>query len=132
MKAKWLLATAAGSLLSVVSIAYCGTDAPANGLSLQGIATIVPAKSTKAEIKSLFGEPWRIVQFNDCGEAMDDQADETWEYGADGPNGAYRIHVEFNDQGIVHLIAKIPDKTIGGKATTAKAAPETPSKGMSM
>ena len=74
MKVKWLLATGAVALLPFASIAYCGTDAPPSGnrLSPQAITTIVPGQSTKAEIKSLFGEPWRVVQFNDCGEAMDD------------------------------------------------------------
>lgn len=134
MKAKWLVATIAAAMLSFASIANCGADAPPNDhrLNPQAIASVVPGQSTEAQVKSLLGEPWRIVQFNDCGEAMDDQADETWEYRAGGPNGAYRFHIEFSDQGTVHLIAKIPDKTAGGKATAAKVAPGTPSKGMSM
>jgi hypothetical protein len=118
------------------SAAYCGNDAPGPGkaaavgtLGAQQLAQVVPGRSTKAQIRSLLGTPWRIVQFNDCGEAMDDQADETWEYRGRGPNGDYRIHIEFDDRGIAHLVAKIPDRTPGGKATAAKLAPAKKSAG---
>ncbi len=80
----------------------------------------------------MLGAPWRVVQFNDCGMAMDDQADETWEYRGADPSGGYRLHVEFADTGLVHLVAKIPDSTPGGAATIAKVAPGAPVKGMSM
>ena len=96
------------------------------------IADIVPGRSSKAEVRSLLGAPWRIVQFNDCGMAMDDQADETWEYRGTEPNGGYRIHVEFGDDGMVHLIAKIPEESPGGKATAATIAPAPAKGGMSM
>jgi hypothetical protein len=134
MNSKWPLAAVTAVCVSFASIAYCGPEEPANGRSLDrsAIAKIVPGQSTKAEIKSLLGEPWRVVQFNDCGEAMDDQADETWEYRDDGQDGSYRLHVEFDDRGVVHLLARIPDKTLGGKATSAKAVPSTSSRGMSM
>jgi hypothetical protein len=98
----------------------------------QQIAKIVPGQSTKADVQSLFGTPWRIVQFNDCGMAMDDQADETWEYRGADPSGGYRLHVEFGDNDVVHLVAKIPDNMPGGKAAEARVAPEAPMKGMSM
>ena len=62
------------------------------------------------------------------GMAMDDEADETWEYRGTDASGGYRIHVEFGDNGDVHLIAKIPNATSGGKATAARIAP-APSKG---
>jgi hypothetical protein len=135
MNSKWLLTTTAAALVAFAPVAaFCGTDGSSNvhPLNPQVVGQIVPGHSTKVEIKSLLGEPWRIIQFNDCGEAMDDQADETWEYRGNGPNGPYRLHVEFNDQGTVHLLATIPDKTLGGKATNAKVAPTTPSSGMSM
>jgi hypothetical protein len=93
------------------------------------IAKIVPGQSTKADVRALFGAPWRTVQFNDCGMAMDDQADETWEYRGAGPSGGFRLHIEFGDNDVVHLIAKIPDDMPGGAATRAKLAPE-PAKDM--
>src|ERR1700728_1524425 len=101
-------------------------------ISAAKLAQVKPGTSTKADVQSLLGAPWRILQFNDCGMAMDDQADETWEYrGTDG-SGGYRIHVEFGDDGHVHLIAKIPDASPGGKATAATTAPAPSKDGMSM
>jgi hypothetical protein len=117
-----------------LSLVACAANAASGGTdtSRQAIAQIVPGQSTKAEIESLLGAPWRVVQFNDCGMAMDDQADETWEYRGTDRDGNYRLHVEFGDNGVVHLIAKIPDSAAGGKATDAKVAPPQPIKSMSM
>jgi hypothetical protein len=98
----------------------------------QPLEHIVPGKSTKSDVASLFGKPWRVVQFNDCGLAMDDQADETWEYRGADPSGAFRVHIEFGDDNVVHLVAKIPDRSPGGGATRAEVAPAPSMKGMSM
>lgn len=111
------------------------TPAPAGSLTRQQIGAlgkIVPGQSTKADIKAMLGEPWRVVQFNDCGEAMDDQDDETWEYRGADAGGGFRLHVEFNDHGMVHLFAKIPDKAPNGEATKAAVEPGGSPMGMSM
>jgi hypothetical protein len=123
MKSRWSVPALALALSArAIFPARAGSD----------IANIVPGRSSKADVRSRLGAPWRILQFNDCGMAMDDQADETWEYrGTDG-SGGYRIHVEFGDNGHVHLIAKIPDASPGGKATAATTAPAPSKDGMSM
>ena len=90
------------------------------------LASSVPGQTTKAQISALLGAPSRIAQFDDCGDAMPDEALETWEY----PGGGYRVHVEFDDHGIVHLIAKIPDNSL--TPTTAKTAPSEGMKDMTM
>jgi hypothetical protein len=59
-------------------------------------------------------------------------ADETWEYRGADPSGGYRLHVEFGDNGVVHLVAKIPDIVPGGKAIDARIAPGKPDKNMQM
>lgn len=87
------------------------------------LASIVPGQATKAQVSALLGAPSRVVQFDDCGDAMPDEALETWEY----PGGGYRVHVEFDERGIVHLIAKIPDDSL--TPTTAKTAPSPEIKG---
>ncbi len=100
--------------------------------AVRDIASIAPGRSSKVDVQSQLGAPWRVLQFNDCGMAMDGQADETWEYRGTDASGGYRLHIEFGDDGLVHLMAKIPDSNPGGKATAATIAP-TPSKGgMSM
>jgi hypothetical protein len=134
MRCRWMFAAAAAALTAFTSPAYCAADtpSPASAINPQAVAQVAPGKSTKTDVRALFGEPWRIVQFNDCGEAMDDQADETWEYRGRDSSGAYRLHIEFGEDGTVHLIAKIPDNSPDGKGTIAKFAPSAPMPGMSM
>jgi hypothetical protein len=134
MRYKLLAAIAAVSLPFVPNAAFSGTNSPsvATHVSPQAIAKIVPGHSTKADVKALFGAPWRIVQFNDCGEAMDDQADEIWEYRGSDANGPFRLHIEFSESAAVHLIAKIPDNSSGGKGTVAKSTPSSLPGNMSM
>jgi len=86
------------------------------------LAAVTVGLSTKAQVRTLLGTPWRILQFNDCGKAMPGQADETWEYRGKDANGTYRFHVEFDDNGVAHLVARIPDKVAGGAGTVAKAS----------
>lgn len=138
MSVKWFVSRTGFALCCLtVSAAYCGigvtrSHAGPTATSQQKLAEVIPGRSTKAQITSLLGAPWRVEQFNDCGQAMDDQADETWEYRGKGPHGAYRIHIEFDDHGVAHLIATIPDKTPGGRATVAKVAPTKSAPGMAM
>jgi hypothetical protein len=87
------------------------------------LADIRPGVTTKTQVRALLGAPWRIVQFNDCGMAMPGQADETWEYRGRDATGTYRLHVEFGDDNLASLVARIPDRVPGGKGTAARAAP---------
>jgi hypothetical protein len=125
--------TAATFVALAPGAAYCSGDAPpAAAINAQSVAKVVPGHTGKSDVTALFGKPWRVVQFNDCGEAMDGQADETWEYRGRDASGSYRLHIEFNDDGTVHLIAKIPDNSPGGQGTVAKFAPSAAMPGMSM
>jgi hypothetical protein len=96
-------------------------DGPNNAGS--NFQKIIPGHSTKSDVTKLFGAPWRVVQFNDCGMAMDDQADETWEY-RDAGSDKNRVQVEFDDNGVVHLIARIPGNSLSGDASQVKVAPQ--------
>ena len=99
-----------------------GANASSGTVSSAQINAVKVGVSTKKQIQALLGAPWRVVQFNDCGMAMDDQADETWEYRGTSPNGSYRLHVEFDTQGIVRLIVALPDST-GAQGAIAIAVP---------
>jgi outer membrane protein assembly factor BamE (lipoprotein component of BamABCDE complex) len=101
-------------------------------ISEQKLARVVPGISTKAQIHSLLGAPWRVVQFNDCGMAMPGQADETWDYRGEDSGGMYRLHIEFDDDGVAHLVAKIPEHVPGGKGTAAKISPPESKMAMKM
>jgi len=92
-------------------------------ISAAKLAQLKPGTTTKAEVQSLLGAPWRILQFNDCGMSMPGQADETWDYRGRNAKGTYRVHIEFDDSNVARLVAKIPDHVAGTKGTRAKTAP---------
>jgi hypothetical protein len=126
---------AACSLAAIGAQAGNPAPSPAGGLTQRQIGAlgkIVPGQSSKADIKALLGEPWRVVQFNDCGEAMDGQDDETWEYRGADAGGGFRLHIEFNADGTVHLFARMPEAASGGAGTAAKVEPGGPQMGPHM
>ena len=92
-------------------------------ISAAKLAKVQPGTSTKTEVQSLLGAPWRILQFNDCGMSMPGQADETWDYRGRNAKGTYRVHIEFDDGNVARLVAKIPDHVVGTKGTRAVTAP---------
>ena len=92
-------------------------------ISAATLAQVKPGTSTKAQVQALLGAPWRILQFNDCGMSMPGQADETWDYRGRNAKGTYRVHIEFDDNDVASLVAKIPDHATGTKGTRARVAP---------
>ncbi|HTV97256.1 MAG TPA: hypothetical protein VME42_14710 [Steroidobacteraceae bacterium] len=88
-----------------------------HGLS-QKLAKLIPGKSTKAQVQSLLGAPWRTVQYDDLGVLED----EIWEYRGVDPSGSYRVHIEFDHHDVVHIIGKIPDDARA--QTPVRAAPQ--------
>jgi outer membrane protein assembly factor BamE (lipoprotein component of BamABCDE complex) len=120
-----LTVIASAALLACASVGAAdpAASSKAGVLSERKLAQVTPGKSTKAQIQALLGTPWRIVQFNDCGHAPSGQSDETWDYRGADAHGSYRLHIEFGDSGVVHLVAKIPDVSNDGKGTVAITAP---------
>jgi outer membrane protein assembly factor BamE (lipoprotein component of BamABCDE complex) len=82
----------------------------------QVLSKVVPGIS-KTQVKSLLGDPWRTVQYNDEEEIEN----EFWEYRGKDSHGTYRVHIEFDKQNTVVIVGKIPDKVAGGKGTPAKS-----------
>jgi len=71
---------------------------------------IAVGSATHEDVARLMGQPWRTSNDADC-EA--EQYGEAWEYLVDEANGKFsRIHVAFNKDGKVSVVAKIPQ---GGK-----------------
>jgi outer membrane protein assembly factor BamE (lipoprotein component of BamABCDE complex) len=91
-------------------------EAPAAAIDPQTLAKVVPGIS-KAQVKSLLGEPWRTVQYND----LDEVENEFWEYRGQDSQGTYRVHIEFDKNGAVLIVGKIPDQTPDGRGTPAKS-----------
>jgi outer membrane protein assembly factor BamE (lipoprotein component of BamABCDE complex) len=92
------------------------------------LAKVIPGQTTKAQVENLLGQPWRTTNFAEIGEdEPGHEQPEVWEWrGRDSQNGLYRVHIEFNPQGIVTNVAKVPEKT--GMAP-ARVAPEEAPKG---
>jgi hypothetical protein len=122
MKLNYRVSVAVAAAVLAASTAWAGDTTPT--LDQHKLDAVTVGLSTKSQVRSLLGTPWRIVQFNDCGMAMPGQADETWEYRGRDANGTYRFHVEFDDRGVAHLVARVPDRVPGGLATAAKASAE--------
>ena len=91
-------------------------SAPVQAIDPQVLAKVVPGIS-KTQVKSLLGDPWRTVQYNDEEEIEN----EFWEYRGKDSHGTYRVHIEFDRHDTVLIVGKIPDKVAGGKGTPAKS-----------
>ena len=132
---RWISATALALTLLSGSRAYCA-DAPVNARSGSApssspigvvggpkldrkLAKIKPGVTTKAQVQSALGAPWRSVQYND----MDQLENEIWEYRGSDSDGNFRVHIEFDHHDIVHIIAKIPDGITRDRGTAVPAAP---------
>lgn len=79
------------------------------------LVKVVPG-ITQAQVKSLLGDPWRTVQYND----LDQIENQIWEYRGKDAHGTYRVHIEFDAHGKVVIVGKIPDKA-GIKGTPAES-----------
>ncbi|HEV7356726.1 MAG TPA: hypothetical protein VGN99_01940 [Steroidobacteraceae bacterium] len=121
MHAKSFLAALAmlGFLLSAAAAAEDAAKpqrSAAQSLDPQALTNLTKGMS-KSKVKSLLGEPWRTVQYND----LDDVENEFWEYRGKDEQGPFRVHIEFDKQGSVVLIAKIPERTSDAKGTPPKS-----------
>jgi hypothetical protein len=92
--------------------------APVQAIDPQVLAKVVPGIS-KTQVKSLLGDPWRTVQYNDPDE--NESENEFWEYRGKDSHGTYRVHIEFDQHDTVLIVGKIPDKVAGTKGTRARS-----------
>ena len=122
------------NVITATALAICALAAvagtPGGVLPAAGVVTeravveVIPGRSTKGQVESKLGKPLRIVQFTDCGHstAQPGQTDETWDYRGKNADGPYRLHIEFGDDGVATLVAKIPEHA-EGKGYAAQVAP---------
>lgn len=125
MRAKSSLAAVGlAATLYAFGVGFAGLSlaAPPQGASLapqaidsKVLARVIPGIS-KDRVKSLLGDPWRTVQYND----LEEVENEFWEYRGKDVHGTYRVHIEFDKQGVVVVVAKVPDKA-STKGTPAKS-----------
>jgi len=86
------------------------TSAVAQDTQTKQALKIEVGSATRKDVTGLLGSPWRTMNDADC-EA--EQYGEVWEYLVQQANDTFfRIHVAFDKDGKVSLVAKIPQ---GGK-----------------
>jgi hypothetical protein len=86
------------------------TSAVAQDAQTKQALKIQVGSATRNDVARLLGKPWRTSNDADCDA---DQYGEAWEYLVDEANGKFfRIHVAFDKDGKVSVVAKIPQ---GGK-----------------
>jgi len=95
------------------------TSAVAQDAQTKQALKIEVGGATREDVARLLGNPWRTTNDADC-EA--EQYGEVWEYLVEQANGTFsRIHVAFNKDGKVSLVAKIPQ---GGRPVVLAYAAE--------
>jgi hypothetical protein len=92
------------------SVTWLCTSAVAQDLQTKQALKIQVGSATREDVARLLGKPSRTSNDADCDA---DQYGEAWEYLVEGANGTFfRIHVAFNKDGKVSVVAKIRQ---GGK-----------------
>jgi hypothetical protein len=100
-------------------VTWLCTSAVAQDAQTKQALKIQVGSATREDVVGLLGKPWRTTNDADCDA---DQYGEVWEYLVEQANGTFfRIHVAFNKDGKVSLVARIPQ---GGKAVVLAYAPE--------
>jgi hypothetical protein len=95
------------------------TSAVAQDEQTRQALKIEVGSATHEDVARFMGKPWRTSNDADC-EA--EQYGEAWEYLVDEANGKFsRIHVAFNKDGKVSVVAKIPQ---GGRPVVLGYAAE--------
>ena len=91
-------------------VTWLCTSAVAQDTQTKQALKIQIGSATRDDVARLLGKPWRTSNDADCDA---DQYGEAWEYLVEEANGKFfRIHVAFNKDGKVSVVAKIPP---GGK-----------------
>jgi hypothetical protein len=86
----------------------CATGAVALDTPTRQALKIRVGRATRDDVARLLGKPWRTSNDADC-EAT--QYGVVWEYLFKDANGApFRVHVAFNNEGTVSLVARIPQR----------------------
>lgn len=92
-------------------VTWLCTSAVAQDAQTKQALKIQVGSATREDVARLLGKPWRTSNDADCDA---DQYSEAWEYLVEEANGKFfRIHVAFNKDGKVSVVAKIPQG--GGK-----------------
>lgn len=89
-------------------ITWLCTSTVAQDLQTKQALKIQVGSATREDVARLLGKPWRTSNDADCDA---DQYGEAWEYLVEEANGTFfRIHVAFNKDGKVSLVARIPQR----------------------
>ncbi len=119
MKCKGTLVVFVVALLAVFAAAAdVKVVTNANNDLLVNAGKIRVGTSTGAKVTQLLGPPWRTTNYGDC---HPEDYQEIWEYVGHDAAGLFRIHIEFDDDNIARIVAKVPQQ---GRITVLAAAPK--------
>src|SRR5207244_9405727 len=114
----------------MVAIAWSlvlASDAPGSApaasreLRMDLVTKISIGSATRAGVAKLLGRPWRTVHYGDCNTV---EYQELWEYWGHDVTGSFKITIEFNEEGMAGVVARIV--LTGGLVVLAAApAPES-------
>lgn len=106
------------STFAMASDAPGSTNYLSRRLNMETIAKIKVGSSTSTQVEQLLGTPWRTTNYGDC-NPVDYQ--EFWEYVGEDATGLFRLHIEFDEDHIVRIVARVPKN---GPITVLAAAPQ--------
>jgi outer membrane protein assembly factor BamE (lipoprotein component of BamABCDE complex) len=89
-------------------VTWLCTSALAQDPQTQQASKIQVGSATREDVASLLGKPWRTNNDADCDAT---QYDAVWEYLFEDANRTFfRVHVAFDKDGKVSLVARIPQR----------------------
>lgn len=128
MGGRWLILGAVAAIGAMGCASHTAATLPdpaasttARAITVEAISRIQPGRSTQAEVQAALGSPWRRTNYGEtyCGCEHHD-LQEVWEYRGVDSNGNYKLHLEFDEDGVAQTVAKIPG---AGGAVRVMAAP---------
>jgi hypothetical protein len=114
VKAKLLVVVFSVIVLSILATAADSAKpaTPASNDLMTKVAKIKVGSTTGEQVTELLGAPYRSSSLGcsgeDNGEKNPNGYDVIWEYLGHDVNGTFLIHMEFDDDGVVRIVAKVP------------------------
>jgi hypothetical protein len=96
-------------------------SAAARDLSPPTLAKIVPGVTTETEVQALLGKPSYDIEFGSgalcppkpSAKSLNEPTVNSWNYRGRDAKGPFVVHIEFDQNYVTYLIAKIPINGVG-------------------
>lgn len=96
-------------------------SATVRDLSASILAKIIPGVTTETEVQALLGKPSYDIEFGSgalcppkaSAKSINEPTVNSWNYRGRDAKGAFIVHIEFDQNYVTYLIAKIPINGVG-------------------